>query len=551
MSDSQPTSTRLRTFLRMLVVFIITFDAAFLWQRFSGVHASEFGAHPDEAAHYVTGLFVRDAMVKAAAYVGGGFQGSPVQVGREFANEFYAHYPKVALGVWPPGFYVVQSAWTLPFGESRLSVLLLMAALAGITATVLFESLYRTCGIWPAAVASLLWLLGPLVREYYGMVMAETLSALLMFAATLLWGRYLERNSIRTALGFALLMSAAIMTKGTGVALVLMCGFSLLFRRAWAVLARPSLWGAVVVVAVCAGIWTWTFRNEGVRVGGWEGGEIGWQFTRSAAPFYARAIGESLGYAVAIFGLLGMALAGIRQPVACAMSSLVLAVWVFQAIVPVGLEARHILPAAPALAYLAVHGALGAARSRKAEQLTLPQRRRRESLWCLLPVLLVFPQSYGSYQPKVYHGFAPLAEELVRTAPAGAKILVSSDASGEGMFISELAMRDARPNFRVERGSKSLVKPEGRNWAGRNLRERFPDDEALLAYLVKSDVQFVVLDAAVPEEKRAGYHDQIQRVIRENTGLFWPVAESPVTRNNLDLAPPIRLYRIVRDEIPR
>jgi hypothetical protein len=95
------------------------------------------------------------------------------------------------------------------------------------------------------------------------------------------------------------------------------------------------------------------------------------------------------------------------------------------------------------------------------------------------------------------------------------------------------------------------VKPEGRNWAGRNLRERFPDDEALLAYLVKSDVQFVVLDAAVPEEKRAGYHDQIQRVIRENTGLFWPVAESPVTRNNLDLAPPIRLYRIVRDEIPR
>src|SRR5262245_40822438 len=65
----------------------------------------EFGSEPDEAGHYVTGLMVRD-------YVAAGCRGNPMHYGQEY----YEHYPKVALGHWPPGFYLVQAAWTLPFG---------------------------------------------------------------------------------------------------------------------------------------------------------------------------------------------------------------------------------------------------------------------------------------------------------------------------------------------------------------------------------------------------------------------------------------------------
>jgi hypothetical protein len=135
----------------------------------------------------------------------------------------------------------------------------------------------------------------------------------------------------------------------------------------------------------------------------------------------------------------------------------------------------------------------------------------------------------------------------MNVAPVGARILVSSDASGEGMFISELAMLDDRPNLIVERASKSLVDPTGRDWAGRNLRERFLDDDALLTYILRSKIDYVVLDVAVPDDKRAGYHDQLRRVIGDQTGTFWQIAESPVRRKGEDLFPPLRLYRIVRD----
>ena len=52
----------------------------------------------------------------------------------EFAENYYVHYPEVALGHWPPTFYVVQALWTLPFFASRGSVILLMSVLTAILA---------------------------------------------------------------------------------------------------------------------------------------------------------------------------------------------------------------------------------------------------------------------------------------------------------------------------------------------------------------------------------------------------------------------------------
>src|SRR4051812_32259989 len=141
--------------LRAFIVFIVAFDLAFLMQKWSGAYDSEFGAHPDEAAHCVTGLFVRDAFVAGGKYVRGGVHGSPASVAKEFVDDFYQHYPKVALGVWPPAFYVLQAAWTVPFGASRFSLMLLMAALTAGVATMIFETSARRLGLWPAVAAVL------------------------------------------------------------------------------------------------------------------------------------------------------------------------------------------------------------------------------------------------------------------------------------------------------------------------------------------------------------------------------------------------------------
>ncbi len=542
--------SRIAAPLRILIVFLVAFDLAFVGQKLGGAYESEFGSHPDEAAHCVTGIFVHDAMVAGLAYARGGFHGSPIEVGRSFADTFYLHYPKVALGVWPPAFHTVQAIWTFPFGVSRFSLLLLMAALAGATATLIFEVVRRDFGAWAASVAAFVWLCGPLVHEHTAMIMAEMLSALTMFAATILWGKFMENGRARDAMWFALLTSVAILTKGTGLALLVMSAISVAITRKWRVLARPALWGAALIVVVLAGIWTWTFRNEGTRVGGWEANEAAWSFTSAAIPYYLKALAYSVAFAVAVFGVVGMVKMSRKEARWAAMTSCVLAILIFQSVVPAGRESRHILAATPALIVLAIAGVFAIARHSGIRVADATLQLKRERLWVLLFALVTLPQSLRAWEHKSFEGFRALAEEVLNIAPQGGRVLVCSDASGEGMFISELAMRDERPNLIAERASKSLVDADARDWAGRNLRERFHDDGALLNYILKSKIEYVLLDAAVPDDKRVGYHDQLRRVIGENAGTFWPVAESPVRRKGEDLFPPLRLYRVARDVQP-
>lgn len=557
-----PASTRFNAFARWLIVLFVSFDVAFLWQKIGGAYESEFGAHPDEAAHYVTGLFVRDAIATLPQCAREGSL-KPLEPFRSKESEdgFYAHYPKVALGVWPPAFYVAQSGWTFAFGISRTSVLLLMAVLAAGTAALIYRAVYKEFGDWAAAGAALLWLCAPLVRESYGMVMAEMLSALTMFGATLVWGRFLDERRTRDAIAFGFLASAAILTKGTGLALVLMCAFSVAITGRWKMLAGRGTWIGILLVALLAGPWTWYFRNEGTRVGGWadNSGGLSLDFTKEAIFYYGKMLGWAVTLAVAGFALAGIALRAFRKDQRqgrwAALAALVAGVFVFQAIMPVGFEARHLISATPALVVLALGGArsIGQLRALRVEG---AEQARRDRQWLILLFLLCFapmawPMVQYGIERKEFKGFEFIAERMVQEAPPGMRILVSSDASGEGMLISEIAMRDQRPNLFIERGSTALVRADSKKWAGRNLRVRFLEDEDLLAFLMSGKFEFIVLDDAVPENKRAEYHDQLKRVILDNLGTRFfhdRELESPIIRDGEPMVPAIRVYRVLHRE---
>jgi hypothetical protein len=548
MSDTTQTKMRLTSTWWLLVAFVLAFDIAFLFQRVTGAYESEFGAHPDEAAHYVTGLFVRDAVTTLPGCIA---QKSIVPLkafGPDAPGGFYAHYPKVALGVWPPGFYAVQTAWTLPFGVSRTSVMLLMATLAASIALLIFRFVRREFGLVPAIVAGTLWLALPLARLHYSMVMGEILSTLCMFSAAILWGRYLDAFRARDAVYFALLASLAILTKGTGLALALMVIFSLLLSRKWSVLSMRYTWIAAAMVAIIAGPWTWYFRKAGTQVGGWadNSGGLSVSFTLEAIPYYLRNLGLAVGIAVAAFSLIGMIARSLdRGPNSGRWSSqtaLVFAVFIFQCILPVGHEARHIISATPSIVVLAIEGIARVASLpgfRASESSGQPRRIAAFSL--ILAVLSVPTIALTSVQ-KSCGGFVPIAEWLM-SQPKKSRVLVCSDSEGEGMFISEIAMRDKRPGFSIERGSKSLVDPKGRTWEGAGLKPKF-DDTALLEYLRSGKIEFIVLDSAVPEKRRTDYHDQLNRVIDQNSSSFWKVLESPIVRDGEPMHRPLTLFRV-------
>ncbi len=542
--------SRPRSFFVAAIVFVLAFDLAWMWQRQTGAHASEFGGHPDEAAHYVTGLFVHDALGAIPRCIRErSLQPLKTHIDQKDPAGFYAHYPKVALGVWPPAFYLVQSAWTFAFHAGRLSIILLMAALAAALATQLFTALRAEVGGWLAAIGALALVSLPLIVEHYSMVMAEVLTAVFMFGAALAWGRFLDDERARDALLFGVLAGCAIMTKGTGLALALMAPLALVLAGRWRLLARPAMWGGAALTAVIAGPWTWIFRNAGRDKGGWIETSPSWNFSREAAPYYlgklSLAIGVILLALLCIGVLVKILRPGSRPGHWASAAALVVAVLAFQIAMPVGFEARHVISALPAALMFAMAG-LDALRDAVRHSRGLPEGERTPlALACCTLVLaagVALAHRAAPPDPKRWSGFAPMAEAALNDPGTKTRpVLICSDATGEGMFISELAMRDQRPGATVMRASKEVA---AMDWAGRGTRTKFKNDDELIVWMQKARIGSVVVDESMPEDKRGPHHDQLIHLCESRTELFWPASSSPIVRAGTPSSKPARLYLV-------
>jgi hypothetical protein len=532
-----------------LILFVLAFDLAFFWQHAADAYHSEFGGHPDEPAHVVTGLFVHDALLEFGQYLKGGMHGSIVDLGRQFANDYYNHYPKIGLGVWPPVFYLVQSAWTLVFGASTVTLLLLMAVLAGRVGLQVYRGLRDEYHFLASALGVALVLSLPLVRTYYGMVMAETLSALFMFGATLAFGDFLDRGCKKDAIWFGVLSTLAILTKGTGLALALAAPLALLWTRKLSLLKRPALWGAVLIIVIFAGPWTYATRTLGA--GGWEEPHPSWHYTSAALPYYLKKFGIALGMGALPFFVFGL-VAKLRgtQPhrgrwVACA--ALIISVIVFQSLVPAGKEDRHLIPALPAACMFVVAGLCAVEgwwrKSRNTAGDPAASPARPGLIFCLGAILVLLqPLVLAPRVSKGSYGFASLADTMLSEAPPDAVTLVSSDATGEGMFIAEVALREERPGHIIQRISKTLSHSE---WSGGNYEPKFTTDEEVLNFLLHSGITYLVLDDNVSPLRRRENHDQLKRVVTSHPEWFFPLAESEGARGGEIQSQPVRIYKIV------
>lgn len=508
-------------------------------QALGDAYRSEFGGHPDEAGHYVTGLLIRDFIACARP-------GNPMA----YAKTYYAHYPKVALGNWPPGFYILQAAWTLPFGAGRTQVLVLMALVgallaslvAGVAATRLPRSLAAACGC--------LLLLLPLVQSHLAMVMTEPTIALLALLATLFWARYLNEGGVADSLAFGILAATCILTKGTGFLLAGVPVLSLVASRRWDLLGRGSFWLAAAVVALLAG--PWTLLTLGLAREGWLEGGPSLAFTLRAIPYYAGRLQQALGSPVLALMLLGLVLALARAwraerkaGLEAGLAALVLSVYLLHILVPCGHEPRHLIPALAGGCILAGFGAKEIANRLGATRLG----RKGEALVLALLLVLVFSFETFAVPAKGYRGFQAVAERILADPePAKPVLFVSSDARGEGMFIAEIAMREKRPGHIVHRGSKLLASS---SWSGGDYAAKATDTAGIVAELARAQVEIVVLDTTVPAERldRMPHHALLAEAAAD-VRFFEPLATYPMWRANQRRDEGIRLYRFLSPADP-
>ncbi|MFZ0705365.1 MAG: glycosyltransferase family 39 protein [Candidatus Korobacteraceae bacterium] len=461
-------------------IFFWILAAALQWS--AGVFGVEFGGHPDEAAHYVTGVMLRD-------YVAGGHFTSP----RTFVEQYYSHYPKIGLFVWPPLFHGIEAIWDLVFNPSKPSALLLEALLTALLATSIYWVIRRQ---YPAIVAfagGAVFVLLPLVRISTQTVMADGLVALLIFWATIAMIRYLETERTRDAIWFGVFAGLAMATKPNGLALVLLPPIAILITRRFYLLKRPALYYAAAIALVLGLPWevlSYKLMSSSLDA------SVGVTPLRRLQPvlFYGRILVTQFGWALLPFCIIGIAIFLVtlrrRERVDLTLSgalALLLSVWIFHSGVSI-LESRYMLSAMPAMMLFTVAGGDWVVRRIPTPRASLATRSA--ILGAILVVLVVAQPLTVPRKP--YWGLDKAAQYLVANKDyPGAGFLIVADASGEGAFVSEVVMRDDRPDHFVLRSTKVLIST---TWFGANYQTLYPTPDALRNYLDHAPISAVVLD---------------------------------------------------------
>jgi 4-amino-4-deoxy-L-arabinose transferase-like glycosyltransferase len=252
-------------------------------------------------------------------------------------------------------------------------------------------------------------------------------------------------------------------------------------------------------------------------------------------PYYATKLGLALGLVLLLLFLVGV-FAKVRQGSGqqgrwVAAGALIFAVLIFQSIAPVGLEARHLIPILPAALMFAAAGFhFLATRLAGWRMVALTGGVLIGIGWALLP-----------FSSKGSAGFLPLAEAMLSQAGASDVALVSSDATGEGVFIADVALHDLRPGRVIQRASKSLASS---TWSGSGYTPAFNSDDDVYRFLTDGAIQYLVVDDAVPADKRREHHEQIRRVIEQHPERFTELASADAWRGGAKQSAPVKLYKI-------
>jgi CheY-like chemotaxis protein len=524
------------------VGFIGVFLALSLGQAWRlGGFRSDLGGDPDEGAHAVTALMMKDYLVEGLPHAR-----SPMS----FAERYYQTFPKVALGHYPPGFYLLAAVALEIWPDPRSLIVLqcVLVALLGLAAVRL------TGHAWSGEGAALVaWVCGAAVvlhgevARVSAHVLADLLLLLLVLAAVACWLAWMAKPAWSRSLAFGMLAAAAILTKGSALGLAGIPVLTLLMTRRWKDLKTPSWWGAGIPVVLLAGpwmVWSLRFTKEG--------------FTGDTpAAFFVKAVGEYATLAPWFFAwpvLVVLAVAAARALVqvcrpAGGMDDLQACLWGtclgmqgIAMVVPAGFSPRYMLPSLIPVLVLVV--------LEIAHWLRPSRLRLASGLAVALLLFTIF--ALWRDRAKEVHGFSQAVDRVLALPDAKAQRswLVSSDGRGEGAMIAAAAFRtpDRIATTRhILRGSKEIADTD---WVGSHYESKFRDDAELLAYLDKAEVDVVLVDISMPAAEQKPHETKLQQALASAPTAWEKLPDQPVTRVAGTQPGHLEIYRSVRTSTP-
>lgn len=454
---------------RWLWPMVILTGAALLGVQISGgAFEAEFTAHPDEPAHFVSGLMLYDYLVTLP-------RENPIG----WAQQYYLHYPKVALGHWPPLYPAMEASWWLLWGPSRLTAMLLQW-LIGVVALTMFYRLARSLLSLPVtAVLMALMIAAPVFQRSLEQTMADLLCllwAILVMHATV---RLLEEHDQNALFLIVTGLVAAALTKGTAICLIPVPFVAVLaYGKRIRISGRVLVAGSACLLAAAA----WYFAMGDVQR---------WGGMRFDGPWPGRLVGRVAGWgfvALAIFGLR-------RRPLAVVSGSVVVCMLVVSFFVRAMLEERLWITALPALLILS-----GLAASRF--------KRPWIAAGVLLAAMVFFP--FARYRQSG-SGFDKLVHQLQRPSRMVVTSLSPMDI-GEGGWIAMSALAEKRPASFVIRASKVLADAD---WNGNRYKLLTSSEDAVLQRLDELGIDTVIAHVSA-QQKTLPHQVLLRRAVMES-----------------------------------
>jgi hypothetical protein len=432
----------------------------------------------------MNGLVLRD-------YLRSGIGENPMQ----FAENYYLHYPKIAPLMWPPLFHVTLGVFLLPGWPAGPASLVLVALVGAWLAWRLHVIVRILAGPLAAWLAVALLVTTPLVQAMSSVVMLDLTIAAASLEAAYWLARYAKSGLRRDAVLFGVFAAAACLTKGNGVAVVLMPLIFILLTGRFDLFRRSGLYiSAAIVLVFAAPILAISARLDAAI------GDFG--------PVSASLVGERIRF---FSGQLWTQL----SPLLVVLSATSIAMWIRRrgagngasgpayaqalaalagASVAFHLLSPHLisLPRYLTMAMAPVIGIAMIAVTSLASRLPMIARPAVRAPAVGAVVLVAAVLLRPSLQVRIPLGFHDVAGTLMAQGGlASQRVLIVSDEVGEGAFVTEVAMLGLEPAPMVIRGSKLLASDD---WGGGNFQLRYGSPTDLLRDLEQFHVDYVVLD---------------------------------------------------------
>jgi Dolichyl-phosphate-mannose-protein mannosyltransferase len=492
----------------------------------AGAFQTEFADHSDEPGHFVSGTLVHD-------YLALGLGSSPV----DFAERYYAFYPKVAIGHWPPVFYAVQSVWFLIFGVGGGQAMALQATVFVVLMGLFVAVGQRIIGLTSALIVCCLLILTPIVQLTLVRFLADGLVALLMFGCLLGLGSYLTTGRSRDLAASTVFAIAAALTKGNALSLALVAPLALVIAGHSDRLRERAPWVAGIVAASVTTLWylpTFDLVRSGIV-----DGTVSSMGKLDVLKLNLLNVAHSLGPAGTAFLIAGAITVarrrGTAQPLSSAALGYVIGWLLFHIIVPTSGEPNYLASLLVPAGLLVCEGIAWLAR----KSAHASSRAIVLSLVCLAS----FAVTAFKPPPAAAHGYSDVWNGVPRDARLRV-ILVASDERGEGALVAQARLKGALWRTVTLRGTKVLSDSD---WVGRGYKTAWATAADMSAYLEHAGVDYVIMD---PSGAHYPHYGQLEQFIDSNAHRFSLLNEHTVSRGPQRWLVRVYRFRHAREQDP-